>query len=422
MKFSLKLNLALFIVTIYLVSCTKQVDLMNSEASQIANATRDANLQTARMTQDGSLADSYIIVFKDDVTNIDDEVNQASKKYGLNIKFKYKNAIKGFSAKLSAGALNGLMNNPNIAYIEQDQIMSANQIVSSPTTQTKVLPWGLDRIDQVSLPLSGGFTYTADGTGVDAYIFDTGILLEHAEFGGRTLRGFSSIVSNAGWSDQNGHGTHVAGTVGGINYGVAKKINLISVRVLDAGGSGSSSGVIAGIDWAIADHTFTKKPAVGNMSLGGGASTAIDAAVNKAISNGIVMCVAAGNDGRSASNYSPARVTNAITVGATGFSARLATYDAFASYSNSGSVVDILAPGSGITSAWIGSATAINTISGTSMATPHVAGVVGLYLSKNLLQIPSPAAVQTAIKSAATLNKISGVPRGTVNSLLNTKY
>ena len=415
MKISLKLNLALFIVTIYLVSCTKQVDLMNSEASQIANATRDANLQTARMTQDGSLADSYIIVFKDDVTNIDDEINQASKKYGLNIKFKYKNAIKGFSAKLPAGALNGLMNNPNIAYIEQDQIMSANII------QTPVPSWGLDRIDQASLPLSGGFTYTADGTGVDAYIFDTGILLEHAEFGGRAVGGFSSIGINTNWTDQNGHGTHVAGTVGGINYGVAKKINLIAVRVLDAAGSGTNSGVIAGIDWAIAHHVITK-PALGNMSLGGGASTAIDAAVNKAISDGIVMCVAAGNNGRSASNYSPARVTNAITVGATGFSARLATYDAFASYSNSGSVVDILAPGSGITSAWIGSTSAIKTISGTSMATPHVAGVVGLYLSKNLLQIPSPAAVQTAIKSAATLNKISGVPRGTVNSLLNTKY
>lgn len=415
MKISLKLFLALFVVTVHLVSCTKQVDLMNSETALIANAKRDANLQTARMTQDGSLTDSYIIVFKDDVTNIDDEINQASKKYGLNIKFKYKNAIKGFSAKLPAGALNGFMNNPNIAYIEQDQIMSANVI------QTPVPSWGLDRIDQVSLPLSGGFTYTADGTGVDAYIFDTGILLEHAEFGGRAVGGFSSIVSNTNWSDQNGHGTHVAGTVGGINYGVAKKIKLIAVRVLDAVGSGSTSGVVAGIDWAIAHHVITQ-PAVGNMSLGGGASTAIDAAVNKAISDGIIMCVAAGNDGRSASNYSPARVTNAITVGATGFNTKLSTYDAFASYSNSGSVVDILAPGSGITSAWIGSASSVKTISGTSMATPHVAGVVGLYLSKNLLQIPSPAAVQTAIKSAATLNKISGVPRGTVNSLLNTKY
>ncbi len=416
MKISSKLLLALSLVTIHLVSCTKEVDTIVNDPSQIFNSTNDALGQiNSTITQDGNLADSYIIVFKDDVTNIDDEINQASKKYGLNIKFKYKNAIKGFSAKLPAGAIIGLKNNPNIAYIEQDQTMTANII------QTPVPSWGLDRIDQISSILSGGFTYTADGTGVDAYIFDTGILIEHTEFGGRAVGGFSSIGNNTNWSDQNGHGTHVAGTVGGINYGVAKKINLIAVRVLDAAGSGTNSGVIAGIDWAIAHHMITK-PAVGNMSLGGGASMAIDAAVNKAISDGIVMCVAAGNNGRSASNYSPARVTNAITVGATGSYPTLSSIDAFASYSNYGSVVDILAPGSSIKSATWESVTAVSTKSGTSMATPHVAGVVGLYLSKNLLQIPSPAAVQTVLKSAATLNKITGVPRGTVNSLLNTTY
>lgn len=413
MKISLKLFVALFLVNIHLVSCNKHLDLISSKENQISNSTNNSSgIVNSAMTQDVSLADSYIIVFKDNVTNIDDEINQASKKYGLNIRYKYKNAIKGFSAKLPAGALNGLMNNPNIDFIEQDQIMSTN------VTQTSVPSWGLDRIDQIALPLSGGFAYTADGTGVDAYIFDTGILLGHTEFGGRAIGGFSSIVSNTNWTDQNGHGTHVAGTVGGMNYGVAKKINLIAVRVLDAAGSGSNSGVIAGIDWAILNHTT--KPAVGNMSLGGGASTALDNAVNKAISDGIVMCVAAGNDGRSASNYSPARVTNAITVGATGSYTNLTNYDAFASYSNYGSVVDILAPGSSITSTWIGSTSAIKTISGTSMATPHVTGVAALYLSK--YPSSSPAAVQTALKSAATLNKITGVPRGTVNSLLNTTY
>ncbi len=410
MKISIQFLLVLIFVNMLLVVCNKQVDINVNDQSQAIKSNAEAlGLLNAKITQEGSLANSYIIVFKETVTNVDEEIDQAAKKFGFRVGFKYKNAIKGFSAKLPDAALNGLRNNPNIALIEQDQLISSN------TTQTPVPSWGLDRIDQISLPLNASYTYAVDGTGVDAYIFDSGIFAEHNEFGGRVRRGYSSIGSITNWTDQNGHGTHVAGTVGGTKFGVAKGINLVAVRVLDAVGSGSTSGVIAGIDWAIVDHTST--PAVGNMSLGGGASTALDNAVNKAISDGIVMCVAAGNNGRSAANFSPARVINAITVGATGTSTNK---DAFAIYSNFGSVVDILAPGTGITSAWILSTTSENTISGTSMATPHVAGVAGLYLSKN--RTASPATVQTALKTAASSNKIASVPKGTVNKLLFTNY
>ena len=414
-----KMNLfLLIIIAMQLISCNKNLDVATNNQSLVGiDNTNTANaasaLSNGNISQDvGNLSNSYIVVFKDQVTNVDDEVSQASKKFGITVGFKYKNAIKGFSAILPAAALNGLKNNPNVSFIEQDQVMSSN------TTQFFVPSWGIDRVDQPSLPLSGSYSYTSVGAGVDAYIFDTGILLEHNEFGGRATGGYSSIESTTSWTDKNGHGTHVAGTVGGATYGIAKGMHLIAVRVLDANGSGSTSGVIAGIDWAIANHTTT--PAVGNMSLGGRASTALDNAVTKAISDGIVMCVAAGNDARNASNYSPARVANAITVGATGAYPTFSSYDAFASYSNFGSVVDILAPGTNITSAWIESTTAINKISGTSMATPHVAGVAGLYLSLN--KSASPSTVQSALKSAATKNKISGLPRGTVNSLLYSNY
>jgi subtilisin family serine protease len=414
-----KMNLfLLIIIAMQLISCNKNLDVATNNQSLIGiDNTNTANaasaLSNGNISQDvGNLSNSYIVVFKDQVTNVDDEVSQASKKYGITVGFKYKNAIKGFSAKLPDAALNGLKNNPNVSFIEQDQVMSSN------TTQYSVPSWGIDRVDQPSLLLSGSYSYTSDGAGVDAYIFDTGIFLAHNEFGGRATGGYSSIGKTTNWSDQNGHGTHVAGTVGGATYGIAKNIHLIAVRVLGANGSGTTSGVIAGIDWAISNHTTT--PAVGNMSLGGGVSTALDNAVNNAISDGIVMCVAAGNNSKDASNYSPARVTNAITVGATGAYPTFSSYDAFASYSNFGSVVDILAPGTYITSAWIGSVTAKNTISGTSMATPHVTGVAGLYLSLN--PTASPSTVQSALKSASTLDQISGVPGGTVNSLLFSKY
>jgi len=273
-------------------------------------------------------------------------------------------------------------------------------------------------IGLIKLPYpSSSFTYNATASGVDAYIIDTGILTTHQEFGGRAVGGFSSIGTSTNWTDQNGHGTHVAGTVGGATYGVAKNVNLYAVRVLDGSGSGTTSGVIAGINWAITHHT--SRPAVANMSLGGGASSSLDAAVQSAVNDGIVMCVAAGNNSRNASNYSPARVSAAITVGASGAYPTLGTnYDAYASYSNYGSIVDLFAPGSYITSAWYLSTTATNTISGTSMATPHVTGVAALYKSNN--PAASPAAVEAALKSASTKGKITGLPTGTANNLLFT--
>jgi subtilisin family serine protease len=234
--------------------------------------------------------------------------------------------------------------------------------------------------------------------------------LTHNEFGGRAVAGYDAFGSNS--VDQNGHGTHVSGTVGGATYGVAKKIRLIAVRVLDASGGGTSSGVVAGLDWAVSNHTTN--PAVGNMSLGGGSSATLDNACKNVINDGIVLCVAAGNSSVDAINTSPAHVTEAITVGATTSS------DALASYSNFGSVVDILAPGSSIKSSWYGSNTAVNTISGTSMATPHVTGAAALYLEAN--PGSTPAQVASGLKAVATPSKISGVPSTTVNLLLYSLF
>ena len=346
---------------------------------------------------------SYIVVFKEDSNDVDNEVQRAMKAQGITPAFVYQHAIKGFSAKLPAAAVEALQNNPFVKYIEQDQTVRIG------ATQTGAT-WGLDRVDQASLPLNGSYNYEQTGSGVDAYIFDTGIRLDHTDFGGRAIAGYDAFGGNS--VDGNGHGTHVAGTVGGTVYGIAKNTRLIAVRVLDNSGSGSWSGVVAGIDWAVGHHGTT--PAVGNMSLGGGASTSVDDAVRRALADGITMCVAAGNSTANASNYSPARVAEAITVGAT------TSGDGFASYSNFGSVVDILAPGSSITSAWYTSSTATTTISGTSMATPHVAGAAALYLQAN--PGSTPASVQSALKSLATPNKIVNVPSGTPNLLLYTVF
>ncbi len=349
-----------------------------------------------------SARESFIVVFRHGTGDVPGLAARLAAQHGGEISHVYQHAIRGFAVRVPVQALAGLQRNPNVAYVEADQVFT---IVGTQTNPT----WGLDRIDQRNLPLSATYTYNADASGVRVYILDTGIRLGHQEFGGRAISGFTSINDGRGTDDCNGHGTHVAGTVGGSVYGVAKQASLVAVRVLNCQGSGTTSGVIAGIDWVTANHV---KPAVANMSLGGGASSALDAAVSNSIGAGVTYAVAAGNSSANACNYSPARVGTAITIGATTSS------DARASYSNYGSCLDLFAPGSSITSAWSTSNTATNTISGTSMASPHVAGVVAQYLQG--APSASPAAVSQQLATTATAGVVRNPGTGSPNRLLIT--
>jgi subtilisin family serine protease len=314
----------------------------------------------------------------------------------------YADAIRGFSATMSEQDALAIAADPSVAFVEEDAVMEAFVTQNNAT-------WGLDRIDQRNRPLSTTYTYTRTGSGVTAYVIDTGIRRTHTQFGGRAVHGFTAINDGRGSLDCNGHGTHVAGTIGGSTYGVAKQVRLVAVRVLSCSGSGSTSGVISGVNFVSNNHALGA-PAVANMSLGGGISSALDTAVNNSINDGVTYAVAAGNSNANAGNFSPARVAAAITVGSSTIT------DARSSFSNFGGVVDIFAPGSSITSAWSTSDTATRTISGTSMATPHVAGVAARYLQGN--PGASPGTVRTAIVGDATLNVLTGIPSGTANRLL----
>ncbi|HEX6558416.1 MAG TPA: S8 family peptidase [Longimicrobiales bacterium] len=345
---------------------------------------------------------SYIVVLNDGAN-----ARSVAAVAGVDPRYVYSAALTGFAAELNAGQLNALQHNPNVAYVEQDGVVEASTTQSGAT-------WGIDRIDQRALPLSTTYSYTNTGAGVTAYIIDTGIRFDHAQFGGRAVSGYDAVDGGSA-DDCNGHGTHVSGTVGGSTYGVAKGVNLVAVRVLNCSGSGTTSGVVAGIDWVTQNHA---SPAVANMSLGGGASTALDNAVRNSIASGVTYAIAAGNGNQGgreqdACKYSPARVTEAITVGATDKT------DTKTSWSNYGSCVDIFAPGLSITSSWYTSATATNTISGTSMATPHVTGVAALYLQSN--PSASPAAVASALSANATQHVVKN-SKTTNNNLLFTNY
>ncbi len=313
-----------------------------------------------------------------------------ARRHGGRIGFVYEHAINGFSFRGSQAAASALGRNPNVLTVEPNAEVWLDA-TQSPAT------WGLDRIDQPSLPLSNSYTYTSTGAGVTAYVIDSGIRFSHNEFGGRAVRGADFVGDGQNGGDCNGHGTHVAGTIGGSTYGVAKDVTLVSVRVFGCSGGSSWETIIAGIDWVIGHHTGG--PAVANMSLGGGANSSVDAATNNLINDGVATAVAAGNGnfiGRQANacNYSPARVPNAMTISATNSS------DQKASWANYGDCVDWFAPGVSITSAWYSSNSATNTISGTSMATPHTAGVAALYLEAHPSH--SPLQVRDAIYAATT--------------------
>ena len=360
------------------------------------------NLPSSVATQ-GALADRYIVVFRDDVQNPGALADGLVNQFGGTVHFRYAHALKGFAATLPAAAIQGIQQNPNVAYVEQDGIASISAV-----TDNTISSWGLDRIDQRNLPLSGGYTWDHDGTGVRAYIIDTGIRTTHSQFGTRASVGYDALGGTG--QDCHGHGTHVAGTVAGSEYGVARAARVIAVRVLDCGGSGAWSWIIAGIDWVRANHI---KPAVANMSLGGPSMSSVNTAVNNAVNAGVTFVVAAGNSNANACNYSPAGTPSAVTVAATTSS------DARASYSNYGTCVDLFAPGSSITSAWSTGDNATNTISGTSMASPHVAGVAAIYLSANTNAAPS--AVDAAIKAGATPSKVTNPGAGSPNMLLYSR-
>ena len=350
----------------------------------------------------------YIVVLKSD-TRSAVVANAHARSAGARILAVYGAALKGYAARLTPAQLAAVRADPRVAFVEADRTVSLS------TTQTNAT-WGLDRIDQRSRPLSTTYTYFNTGAGVRAYIIDTGIRFSHSQFGGRASSGFDAVDGGSA-DDCHGHGTHVAGTVGGSTYGVAKGVSLIGVRVLNCSGSGTNSGVIAGVNWVTGNHQ-AGQPAVANMSLGGGASSALDTAVRNSIADGVSYAVAAGNGNalgiaQNACNSSPARVAEAMTISATDSS------DRKASWANYGNCVDWFAPGVSITSAWYNSNTATRTISGTSMATPHTAGVAALYLQSN----PSATAssVRTALFNLTTKGIVTSSST-TNNHLLFTNF
>ncbi|WP_036375774.1 S8 family peptidase [Micromonospora sp. ATCC 39149] len=387
-------------------------------AAAMAAATVGAPASAAPATGDilyaGSptaVKDSYIVVLKDSTvggragTQASAVANAASTlagRYGATVGHVYGEALNGFEVRLSERAAKRLAADPAVAYVEQ------NQTVTTTATQTNP-PWGLDRIDQAALPLSGTYSYTSTGSGIVVYIIDTGIRTTHSQFGGRAVDGYDAVDNALPAADCNGHGTHVAGTVGGSTYGVAKSARLVAVRVLNCSGSGTTAGVIAGVNW-VTSHHQAGQPAAANMSLGGGLNTSLNSAVANSIADGVTYAVAAGNSNANACNYSPAAVPTAITVGAT------QSNGARASYSNWGTCVDIFAPGSNVLSAWYTSDTATNTISGTSMAAPHVAGAAARVLQNN----PSwtPAQVASYLVSTATTGTVTSPGTGSPNRLL----
>ncbi|MBC7895248.1 MAG: S8 family peptidase [Cytophagaceae bacterium] len=335
------------------------------------------------------------------------DVAGASATAGVNVTARWEAALKGYAFRGTPEQVRAVREDPRVKFVEP------NGIARIVATQSPTPSWGLDRVDQANLPLNNSYTYPNTASNVHAYTIDTGILATHNDFGGRvsTTSRYDAITIGGTANDCNGHGTHVSGTIGGTAYGLAKGVTLHAVRVLNCSGSGTWQQVINGINWVAANRIL---PAVANMSLGGSLNTAVNTATAGLVSAGVFTAVASGNSSANACSFSPASTPTATTVNASTIT------DARASFSNFGTCTDIFAPGQSITSAWIGSNTAISTISGTSMASPHVAGAAALYLGAN--PTATPAQVDAALKAGATLNKITNPGAGSPNLLLNISF
>ena len=394
-----RLSLVVFVATMA-VACT--------DASSTMAVSDQTTAQLAAGGHSAAVTSDWIVLLDDSTRDAPGKSKKIVEGKGGVMKHTYQHGVKGFAARLNDADADALATEAGIRLVERDGIARISESVSATS-------WGLDRIDQRALPLNGIYTFTNRGTGVRVYILDTGILTSHQEFAGRATGGYTAIADGNGTNDCNGHGTHVAGTVGGGTTGVARDVSLIAVRVLDCGGSGSWSGVIAGLDWVTSQKQNNPSvPMAANMSLGGGISSAVNDAVARAVAAGVTMAVAAGNSSADACSASPASTPSALTVGATG------SNDARASYSNYGTCLDIFAPGSGITSSYIGGPAAYASLSGTSMASPHVAGVAALILGANTSY--TPAQVRTAMLDSATASIVTSEGSGSPRVLLNTAF